>query len=122
MFAAVLFSVAFLSLQALAAEVFLGRIGSIDGGAASNQLDSGTPFYIPLNAKISVQCSEASYVGVFGANSTVTAQNGVKVAADALFQTSTPASSTHPTPVVSIMPVSVVVDAGCKVFDRRGNE
>lgn len=133
----------FAAAYASAGEIFLGRITSPDGGAWSNgNTDGGQAFVIPTNAKISVQCSEASYVGVsinppiYVVSTTlpdagiqlsgdggylVTADWGVKVPADSLFQTST-FNSTRASAFVSMMPVSAVADAGCKVFERRGNE
>lgn len=107
----------------------MGRITSLDGGVFSNgNTDGGQAFVIPTNARLSVQCSEISYVGVsinppnyVDGGSMVTAETGVKVPADSLFQTSS-FNSPRATAFVSMMPVSVVADAGCKVFERRGNE
>lgn len=100
---------------ALAGERYLGTIAAT---TAKNNTDTATAFGIPAKALISVQCDAAAHVlvcqGATGCAATTT--NGVKVAQDALFMSSTPATSDGKGYV------SVVGTANCRVFERAGNE
>lgn len=104
-----------LSLPAVAGERYLGTISAT---TAKNNTDTASPFEIPASAKLSVQCSAAAHILVCrnASSCTATTTNGIKVAADALFMTSSPASSDGKGYV------SVVGTADCRIFERAGNE
>lgn len=104
-----------LSMPAIAGERYLGTIAAT---AAKNNSDTAAPFSIPASAKISIQCDAAAHVLVCqnAGACTATTTNGVKVAQDALFMTSTPANAG------GVGLVSVVGSANCRVFERAGNE
>lgn len=104
-----------LSMPALAGERYLGTIAA---STAKNNTDTASPFTIPASAKISVQCDAAAHVLVCqgAASCTATTTNGVKVAQDALFMTSTPGNAS------GLGYVSVVGSANCRIFERAGNE
>lgn len=106
-----------------AADRYLGRLVSYDGGQMVKDdyttALSVASLTVPKGALLSVQCTEATYVNVFpDAGTAPTVYNTVKVPADALFTTSATADSRF----VIAKPVSVVVDAGCVVYERQGNE
>jgi len=106
---------------ALAGEKY---IGTISASTSFNNSTTDAGFTIPSNQKLSIQCDEASFVRVCDklTGCTATAVNGVKVAQDALFQTSTPNSTTG---AAYVAVLSTVTDGGysdCNVFLRAGNE
>lgn len=110
-----LFAVCLVASPAMAAERYLGTIVAT---TAKNNTDTATPFTIPASAKLSIQCDAAANVLVCQnlATCTATTTNGIKVAADQLFTSSTPSSS------AGLGYVSVVGTANCRVFERSGTE
>lgn len=110
-----LLALSLVASPALAGERYLGTIAA---STAKNNTDTAAPFTIPASAKISVQCDAAAHVLVCqgAASCTATTTNGVKVAQDALFMTSTPGNT------AGLGYVSVVGAANCRVFERAGNE
>ena len=109
-----LLALSLIASPALAGERYLGTIAA---STAKNNTE-GTAFAIPASAKISVQCDAPAHVLVCQnlSSCTATSTNGIKVAQDALFMTSTPANSG------GAGYVSVVGTANCRVFERAGNE
>lgn len=110
----------------IAATAWAGEryIGTISASTTFNNSTTDAGFFIPSNQRLSIQCDEASYVRVCDklTSCTVTAVNGVKVAQDALFQTSTPNTTTG---AAYVAVLSTVTDGGysdCNVFLRAGNE
>lgn len=103
---------ALVSLPALAADSYLGTI--VSAGTSVTNASTATPFTVKGNA-IAVQCDAASYVlASAGTSATaVTSSNGVKLAADALYDIDFASSLTR---FVAIIPVSG--SANCKVFAR----
>lgn len=104
-----------MSMPAVAGERYLGTIVSATN---ANNVTTAAPFSIPASAKISIQCDGAAHILVCqnAGSCTATTTNGIKVAQDALFMTSTPANSG------GVGLVSVVGSASCRVFERAGNE
>lgn len=107
-----------LALPASAGERYLGKITAT---TTKNNTDTAVPFGIPAGARLSVQCDATAYVTVCPAVGAcaATADNGIKVAADQLFTTSTP-SNPGGTGFVAVLSPSGT--ANCRVFERSGNE
>lgn len=99
------------------AETYLGVIVAT---TTKNNADTAAPFAINgYGSKISIQPDTACYVRVGSSSSlTVTTANGVKVEANALFQTSIPRAATAG--YVAVLAVSGTTNA--KVFEREGDE
>ena len=111
------------AVTALAGEKYIGTI-SAQTATSYNNSTTDAGFAIPSNQKLSVQCDEASFVRVCDKLSgcSATTVNGVRVAQNELFQTSTPSTTTG-SAFVSVL--STVTDGGysdCNVFLRAGNE
>lgn len=110
-----------LAVTALAGEKYLGTISA---NTSYNNSTSDGGFSIPSNQKLSIQCTEGAYVVICDklTGCTATATSGVKLPADALFQTSTP-STTNGAAYVAVL--STLTDGGysnCRVFTRSGTE
>jgi hypothetical protein len=107
-----------IALPASAGERYLGKITAT---TTKNNTDTAVPFGIPSGARLSVQCDATAYVTVCtsSASCTATADNGIQVAADQLFTTSTPSSSGG-AGYVAVLSASGT--ANCRVFERSGNE
>jgi len=106
------------SAPAFAGERYLGTIVAT---TTKNNTDTTTPFGIPAGAKLSVQCDATAYVLVCqnATSCSATSTNGIKVAADQLFTTSTPSSAAGAGYVAAL---SASGTANCRVFERAGNE
>lgn len=76
---------------AWAGEVLLGTLKVTDGGTVANRT-TGTPFLVPSNALLSIQCNEDSYVLTDAAG--VDAGTGIKLSAGMLLPTSVNSSKT----------------------------
>lgn len=113
-----LFALCLAASPALAGERYLGTIVAT---TTKNNTDTATPFGIPAGAKLSVQCDATAYVLVCAstASCSATTTNGIKVAADQLFTTSTPSSSAGAGYVAAL---SASGTANCRVFERSGTE
>jgi len=110
------------SLPAFAGETLLGTLTST--GADVTNATTGVPFYVPPDAKLTVQCDAAAYF-ISDDATAITSARGVKLAADVIFPTSTGALvrvtvSGQSSAVLRL--ISVSGTANCKVFQRRGNE
>lgn len=107
-----------LSMPAAAGEKY---IGTLVATSSVNNSTTATPFNIPSNQKLSIQCDAIAYVLVCSSTTgcTATSTNGVKLAADALFQTSTPSTTTGAAYVAAL---SASGTANCRVFTRAGTE
>lgn len=113
-----LLALCLLASPALAGERYLGTITAT---TTKNNTDTAAAFGIPAGAKLSVQCDATAYVLVCtsSASCSATTTNGIKVAADQLFTTSTPSSSAG---AGYVAVVSASGTANCRVFERAGNE
>ena len=115
-----------LSSTALAGEKYLGTITST--GSDTTNVTTSTAFYIPPDAKITIQCSATAYV-ITDSSSAVTSSNGVKLSADTIFPTST-GSQVRDAPVTDggttkgaiVRVISASGTVNCLVFERRGSE
>jgi hypothetical protein len=107
-----------LSSPALAGEKY---IGTLVATSSVNNSTTASPFNIPSNQKLSIQCDAAAYIltCTTATGCTATSTNGVKVAADALFTTSTASTSTGAAYVAAL---SASGTANCRVFTRSGTE
>ena len=96
-------------------------LGTIVATTTRNNTTTAVPFSIPASGKLSVQCDAAAYVTVCTAlaSCTATTTNGIKLAADQLFTTSTPSSAAGAGYVAA---VAVTGTANCRVFERAGTE
>jgi len=103
---------------ALAGEKY---IGTLVATSSVNNSTTATPFAVPSNQKLSVQCDAVAYILICSTTTgcTATSTNGVKVAADALFTTSTPSTTTGSAYVAAL---SSSGTANCRVFTRSGTE
>lgn len=104
---------------ALAGERYLGTITATT--TAKNNTSTASAFSIPASAKLSVQCDATSYVLVCpnSGSCTATATNGIKLAADQLFTTSTPSNSGGNGYVSALASTGTI---NCRVFERSGTE
>lgn len=113
---------------ARAGDIPLGRVTATDAGSAHNQL-TGTTFPIALGTLLSVQCDSTALfqVGVTATD----AGNGIKLAADALFQTSCPSSQpvvsladggTYAGCTVAVAPFTGSANSSCLINSVKGNE
>lgn len=103
--------------ESMAAENYIGTIAA---STSTTNATTSSPFTIPSNQKLSIQCDATAYVKVCNAAAcTVASSNGVKLAADALFTTATPNTGNGQAYVAAIASTGSV---NCKVFTRSGNE
>lgn len=110
---------------AQAYEVWLGTLTST--GTSVNNTTTAVPFSIPKGVRLAVQCDAAACVR-FGSGSSLaasctagSANKGVKVAADALFDEPTgpdPGTGTTPDTAAAI---SVTGTANCEVYKVVGS-
>jgi hypothetical protein len=106
-----------LALNAFAGE---GYLGTIAASTSTTNATTGTAFNIPSNQKLSIQCDATAYVKVCSTATCVAAStNSVKLAADALFTTSTPNTGNGQAYVAAVASTGSV---NCKVFTRAGTE
>ena len=110
----------------IAATAWAGErfIGTISASTSFNNSTTDAGFAIPSNQKLSIQCTEGAYVVICDklTGCTATSTTGVKLPADALFQTSTPSTTTGAAYVAIL---STLTDGGysnCRVFTRSGTE
>lgn len=128
--AATLF-VALFALVAFAGERYLGTI--VSAAVDKTNATTATPFFVPPNAKITIQCDAISYV-LTDTSTAVSSTNGVKLAADFIFPTSTTTSPTAAlgdggTPWTDggirgavVRAIASTGTANCKVWQRLGTE
>jgi hypothetical protein len=109
------------ALHAFAGEVRIGKITATSPTAQNNKT-TATPFFVPSDTRLTVQCDAAVYIEVTdGAVCTAATSDSFKLAADAWLPTSTPPGHAHHLGgCVSILPVTGT--ANCKVATRSGNE
>jgi hypothetical protein len=91
-----------------AAELYSGTI--VSAGSTTNNGTTAAPFTLPQTTKVLVQCDAASYLAFGTSSVTVTANNGLRVEANATWDSRTTQSKTY----VAILPVSG--SSNCKVF------
>lgn len=120
-----------LSSTAFAGERYLGTITST--GSDTTNATTATPFFIPKDAKVTMQCDATAYV-LTDSSSAVTSSNGIKLSSDALFPTSTGSLTKDTTATLAdggtntgyggaiIRVISSSGTVSCKVWERRGNE
>lgn len=105
-----------LPAAALADDTYLGTI--VSSGASTTNLTTATPFKLQAKTKASIQCDAAVYVAEgsvdAGTAITVTSSNGLKLAADALFDIALGMAGVATNYQIAIIPVSG--SANCKVF------
>jgi len=128
-------ALAFVATTAWAGEVLLGTLRVADGGTTANRT-TATPFVVPSNALLSIQCDQASYV----MTDVATCDAGVCVylGANMLLPTKVNGSKTYSYPAtnpdggaaittsysggwVASSPGSGATSV-CKVFSRTGQE
>jgi hypothetical protein len=110
----VLLSFLIFACPAFAGETLLGTVTST--GATKYNGDTAVTFTIPARTKLTIQCDAASYVKVGSGAITVASTDGLKLAADAIFPTSTGSGQT------SVAVISASGTANCKVWSRLGDE
>lgn len=114
---------ALLSMPALAGERLLGTIVATTDKTNDT---TATPFFVPSDAKISIQCDASAYI-LTDTSTAVSASNGVLIGSGVLFPTSTGtqvkvSSGTAANGGAVVRAIAVTGTANCKVFERRGNE
>ena len=118
----ILVAVVLLSLPAIAGERLLGTLTST--GSDVTNATTAVPFFVPPDAKLTVQCDATAYF-ITDDETAVTSARGLKLGADVLFPTSTGTLvrvtiSTQSSAVLRVISASGTVN--CKVWERRGNE
>ena len=116
--------VACLAGSAFAGERYLGAIVS-GAGADTTNASTGTPFYVPSDAKITIWCNASAFI-ITDTKTAATTTTAMPVSANEKFPTSTgtQAKDTSATAAAGGAIVRIVGSAAvtCYVFDRRGNE
>ena len=90
------------------------HVGTLVATTSVNNATTATPFTLTFAARISVQCDATAYVkAVSSATGAVTTANGVKLAADQLYDVDLEANQKW------IAAIASSGTANCKVFVRR---
>jgi len=118
--------VLYFAAPAFAGETYLGAIVSVAGADTSND-STGTPFYIPSDAKLTIVCNAAAYVITDSRSAATTAgTNGLPLTSGEKFPTSTgtqvkvnSGTAANGGAIVRIAGAAAVT---CWVYQRRGGE
>lgn len=112
------------SSSAFAGERFIAAIVSVAGADTSN-ISTGTPFYIPSAAKLTLWCNAAAYV-ITDTTTAASATTALPVTSGEKFPTSTGTQVKAPSgtaaaggAIVRIFGTGAVT---CYIFERRGDE
>ena len=76
------------STHAMAGDKLIGKIVTTGANVVRSNGSTATPFVIPQSQKISIQCDQATVV-ITDTTTTLTPTTGVRLQAEAFFQTST---------------------------------
>lgn len=112
--------------EALAGERYLGSIVS-GAGADTTNLSTATPFVVPPNARLTIQCNAAAYF-ISDTTTAVTSTLGVELPANSIFLTkvaSTPRVGITISTVyylTNILRIAGPAAVTCDVFARNGDE
>ncbi len=121
---AILLAVTLFALPAFAGERFIAAIVSVAGADTSN-ISTGTPFYIPSDAKITIWCNASAYV-ITDTTTAASATTALPVSTNEKFPTSTGTSVKAPTGTAAaggaIVRIFGTAAVTCFIFERRGNE
>lgn len=111
------------STSAFAGERFIAAIVSVAGADTSN-ISTGTPFFIPSAAKITIWCNAAAYV-ITDTTTAASATTALPLSANEKFPTSTGTQVKATTTAAAggaIVRIFGTAAVTCYVFERRGDE